>query len=458
MSLPLVSCIMPTYGRPDFVAQSVSMFLAQDYPAKELIILNDCPGQLLTGSIPGVRIVNSATRWSTLGEKRNAAIEISNGDYIAVWDDDDIYLPWRLSHSMRRISDTDSKLYCPAEFWAYWGEETLHNNAAVPGWVCHPLIMFTKELWHAVGGYPHQTLGEDAVFLSNALQQLGIDWIRDEISRFDRLMIMRCKSKYAHTSISGGSHPPYTRPGEIEILPSELDDPVLESAMKKLIERRMEVQHRVAISSRRTREKLVQNDDPHNVWLDQLILGSSRVGYGELGIFGSLGYEGRSVEINGVPRSHSFSAHAPSCLAFSLDGTFRWFCCEVALNDDVPTDATAADFLVFGDGNLCGIAKNVRSGEMPRLLNVDVTGIRELKLVVQHYQWDYCHSVWIDPYLVAENTCHKNFTITDALLRAEITIPDAVPESDLCILTVGFAGFGEWVDDLLVQQQMKCAA
>ncbi len=45
MTQSRVSCIMPTYGRPDFVAQSVAMFLAQDYAEKELIILNDCPGR-----------------------------------------------------------------------------------------------------------------------------------------------------------------------------------------------------------------------------------------------------------------------------------------------------------------------------------------------------------------------------------------------------------------------------
>lgn len=59
MTLPLVSCIMPTYGRPDYVAESIAMFLDQDYEAKELIILNDCPGQVLRGDFPGVRIVNS---------------------------------------------------------------------------------------------------------------------------------------------------------------------------------------------------------------------------------------------------------------------------------------------------------------------------------------------------------------------------------------------------------------
>lgn len=439
---------MPTYGRPDFVAESISMFLAQDYPAKELIVFNDCPGQTLTGAFPGVRIVNAASRWATLGEKRNAAIELASGEYIAVWDDDDVYFPWRLSHSMKRICDTAAALYCPAEFWAYWGDENLHNNAAVPGWVCHPLIMFRKDLWRSVGGYPPQTLGEDAVFLSAALHHLGIEWIRDDISRFDRLMIMRCKSKYAHTSISGGLHPPDTAAGEIQVVPCPIDDAVLAKVTKRLIDRRQEEQRRCLVASQRSLAWPSIPADAQQLWLDQLVPGFQQVGYGELGSCGSLGYEGQRVEINGVPRRHALSAHAPSRLEFALEGKFHWFCCDVALNDDVPPDRTAADFLVFADGRLCGIARNVRSGQLPRQLRVDISGARELKLVIQHYQWDYCHTVWVDPLLIACDTPQENVKFNDGLLRAEITMPVELPECDLCIMTVGSSGFGDWVDDL----------
>jgi glycosyltransferase involved in cell wall biosynthesis len=41
MALPLASCIMPTYNRRHFVPQAIKYFLRQDYPHKELIILDD---------------------------------------------------------------------------------------------------------------------------------------------------------------------------------------------------------------------------------------------------------------------------------------------------------------------------------------------------------------------------------------------------------------------------------
>ena len=102
-TLPLVSCIMPTYGRPDYVAESVAMFLAQDYPNKELIVLNDCAGQVFTGEFPDVRLINEPSRSRTIGEKRNRCVSMASGEVVAVWDDDDVYLPWRLSFTISEM-------------------------------------------------------------------------------------------------------------------------------------------------------------------------------------------------------------------------------------------------------------------------------------------------------------------------------------------------------------------
>ncbi|RYD67789.1 MAG: glycosyltransferase family 2 protein, partial [Verrucomicrobiaceae bacterium] len=103
---PLISCVMPTYGRPDYVNEAIRMFLDQDYPNKELVILNDCVGQNFTCDLPpeaGVRVINHPERFPSLGDKRNACIGLAQGEFIAIWDDDDVYLPWRLSHSFRMM-------------------------------------------------------------------------------------------------------------------------------------------------------------------------------------------------------------------------------------------------------------------------------------------------------------------------------------------------------------------
>ena len=54
---PLVSCVMPTFDRRSFVPQAVRYFLRQDYPAKELIIVDDGPEPVSDLLPPDPRIV-----------------------------------------------------------------------------------------------------------------------------------------------------------------------------------------------------------------------------------------------------------------------------------------------------------------------------------------------------------------------------------------------------------------
>jgi len=231
---PLISCIMPTYGRPEYVHESVRMFLDQDYPATELIIFNDCAGQTFRSEIPNVRVFNVSTRFRTLGEKRNACIEEARGEYLAVWDDDDVYLPWRLSYSLEESQRWNTDFYRPADFLAYWGEDFLHDNQSVPGWLSHSTVLVRKSLWARVGGYPSRDVGEDAEFFSRIHSRLGKDFIKYTIPGIDRFMILRGKSYYQHMSIDGGHHPLNTTKGEYHILPRPIADPQLRQLADQL--------------------------------------------------------------------------------------------------------------------------------------------------------------------------------------------------------------------------------
>lgn len=233
--LPLVSCVMPTYGRPDFVSESIGMFFAQDYPNKELIILNDCADQHFECTSPNVRVINSEHRYPTLGEKRNAAIEAAKGEVIAVWDDDDIYLPWRISFSLAEMTRHKTEFYRPEEFWAYWGEENLHDNRSTPGWVNHAFVLFTKSLWRQVGGYPIQNLNEDSLFFGRIHQRLNSSFLAYPLNQEDRFFVLRGKSKYAHMSISGGQNPLDLTPGHYDLRPLPIVDTLLREQVEQLI-------------------------------------------------------------------------------------------------------------------------------------------------------------------------------------------------------------------------------
>lgn len=107
--MPLVVCTTSTCGRPNLLEEAIYCFLLQDYPNKKLIILNDHPGQKLNliSNFTNVQIINQVVRMSSLGAKRDwlrkYAIDVEKANYFAIWDDDDLHTPWKLSESIRYL-------------------------------------------------------------------------------------------------------------------------------------------------------------------------------------------------------------------------------------------------------------------------------------------------------------------------------------------------------------------
>ncbi|MCG8649919.1 MAG: glycosyltransferase family 2 protein, partial [Pirellulales bacterium] len=241
--LPLISCVMPTYGRPDYVNEAVKMFLDQDYPAdrRELVILNDCAGQTFQCDLAdqsGVRVINQPRKYPTLGQKRNACIELARGELIAVWDDDDLYLPWRLSFSLDQMQRHRTAFYRASTYWAYWGKGKLHVNQATRAWISHSLWMFRKDVWSRAGGYPNMDGGEDTRFYERVQEVLADHadrWVTYPVPHADHYYIMRGLSRYDHMSIAGGTGGLETSEGVYSIEPKPIGDPVLRDVFERLV-------------------------------------------------------------------------------------------------------------------------------------------------------------------------------------------------------------------------------
>lgn len=158
-----VSCLCPTFGRfPQFgrlLAEAVWCFLQQDYPNKELVILNDCAPQRIVCNAPGVVVINLQNRFPTLGEKYNALVRCSSGDLLLPWEDDDLSLPWRIRQSVERIGT--NAYWNPQRSW-YCNAGVLHSDHAHG--VCHNASAFVHSAWWGVGGYPATNGDQDAIF------------------------------------------------------------------------------------------------------------------------------------------------------------------------------------------------------------------------------------------------------------------------------------------------------
>lgn len=93
-----------------FVRQDLQGFTA------ELLVYSDCPEQIIECDLPNVRVVN-VDPVPDLSIKFNKAVAEAIGEYIAWWEDDDISLPFRLSHSLRSIQESGKNYWKQDSAW-----------------------------------------------------------------------------------------------------------------------------------------------------------------------------------------------------------------------------------------------------------------------------------------------------------------------------------------------------
>jgi glycosyltransferase involved in cell wall biosynthesis/GT2 family glycosyltransferase len=174
--LPLVSCVMPTRGRPDFLLQAVRLFERQDYPNRELIIAGE-PADDLESLVPaGERIRHlRCPSGESIGAKRNRACAAAAGAYIAQWDDDDWYGPSRLSAQLTPlvvgradITGLRARTFFELPTWQFWTVTPALHARLFAGDVHGGTLVFGKRVWQRVAQYPDASLAEDAAFLLRA--------------------------------------------------------------------------------------------------------------------------------------------------------------------------------------------------------------------------------------------------------------------------------------------------
>lgn len=162
---PLVSCIMPTRDRQDFVYASLALFAAQSWPEIELVILDDKirPSFLIPPSMPRVHYHQGDDL--TIGAKRNVLAQLAHGSIIAHWDDDDWYAPHRIADQVERILSSGRAVtgYCPVHFtngtdWWLYRASSAYVGAS---------LMYRRDFWETCR-FKDVNEGEDTAFVRRA--------------------------------------------------------------------------------------------------------------------------------------------------------------------------------------------------------------------------------------------------------------------------------------------------
>ena len=171
-----ICCVCCTYLRAHLLGQLIQCFLEQDFPAadRELVILDDA-GEYAPQRGDRWQLISINRRFRSLGEKRNAISALASADCeaLAIWDDDDLYLPHALTAvdwALRRapLCRPSQVLYedPPRQPTRLLRRET--------GGLYQGSWAYRIEAFDRVGGYAHGlSNGEDQDFLQR-LEAAGI--------------------------------------------------------------------------------------------------------------------------------------------------------------------------------------------------------------------------------------------------------------------------------------------
>jgi len=172
VKVPLVSAVMITGkapGQRSLAEVALRCFLDQDYPNKELLIVNDGPVPLASGATGVREIMVDRTPRRTLGDLRNVGLEAARGEWIIQWEDDDWHAPSRISLQMKGAAKKRANLL---------GRQIRFSLVTNSGGIWKSKHGIPGTLLHAKSDalrYPSLHQGEDTLFLRKFKRRRVID-------------------------------------------------------------------------------------------------------------------------------------------------------------------------------------------------------------------------------------------------------------------------------------------
>ena len=112
---PLISCLCPTKNKPSIVKDAVKCFKEQTHPNKELILVTDEKNPhieyLKSIVCENIKLVYALHK-TPIGALRNISVDNASGEYVAIWDDDDIHHKDRLQTQFDVLAKSIGKEAC----------------------------------------------------------------------------------------------------------------------------------------------------------------------------------------------------------------------------------------------------------------------------------------------------------------------------------------------------------
>ncbi|MFT5126578.1 MAG: glycosyltransferase involved in cell wall biosynthesis [Rhodothermales bacterium] len=159
-----ISVVTPTFNRVDLLVRALESVFAQTHPADEVIVVDDGSTDdtvLRTSQLP-ITLIQQENRG--VSAARNVGIRAARGDWIALLDSDDEWLPEKLEKQLARLASEPGLRVCHTqENWIRLGKplKQLAKHQKYGGWIfprCLDIclmspssILIHREVFEAVG-------------------------------------------------------------------------------------------------------------------------------------------------------------------------------------------------------------------------------------------------------------------------------------------------------------------
>ena len=172
-SSPLVSVVVASYNQSQFIQETIDSILNQDYPALELIVVDDGStdgtAEILQGyaSDRRVKVIYQENSGQTVAKNRGC--KEASGKYIAFCDSDDYWLPGKLTDQVACAeADGNIAVVYGESAWINERGETIpryrtprHSGRITAqllfeNFVTFPTVMVRRDVFEEVGGFDEQ--------------------------------------------------------------------------------------------------------------------------------------------------------------------------------------------------------------------------------------------------------------------------------------------------------------
>jgi glycosyltransferase involved in cell wall biosynthesis len=157
MSRPRISVVIATYRRPDILCRAVESVLTQDFEDFEILIVDDnglgsdmqgATERTIHEKYPDERIIYIANEKRLGGGgARNVGISRARGEFVAFLDDDEDWLPGKLTRQVKVLSEAseDTGVVDTGFYSVSPKGDRIYHSPEMQGWIFEELLAKTDK-------------------------------------------------------------------------------------------------------------------------------------------------------------------------------------------------------------------------------------------------------------------------------------------------------------------------